>query len=358
MSLALAPSLEGLRAYEATPHFTRYFCATCGCHMFWRHENAEVGPGKVTFAVATGVLLEKADEGVAGDDDSGKNDRAAAPEQQYGRHINVAGTKDGGLSIWMPELRGRAMEVYGHGGGGTAQEAQTMPVGASGSDADVLQGFCHCGTVSIRITRPDASSRLPRSNYPDLIVPYHTGSPCITNPDDEKWWLRPSRDSSATTRYLAGTCACRSCRLTSGFEIQTWAFIPRSNIYLRVGGAIPDLGSIEDAYQPLDFAAPEGNKSVLQSYESSPGVLREFCARCGANVFWHDKWRPDLIDVSVGLLDAPEGVRAEDWLDWWTERVSFSEDAVDGRYGEVGKRALGLIMSLEYDMKRGIRIHV
>ena len=34
------------------------------------------------------------------------------------------------------------------------------------------------------------------------------------------------------------------------------------------------------------------------------------------------------LDVAVGLLDAPEGARAEDWLVWCTSRLSFREDAV------------------------------
>ncbi|KAK8112839.1 Mss4-like protein [Apiospora sp. TS-2023a] len=365
MGLAAAPSLDGLRAYEATPQFTRYFCATCGCHICWRHENAgDRGPRKVMYAVATGVIVgrvdeveekKRADDGDAGDQSSG----AFAPEEQYGRHINVAGTKDGGLSRWMPRIDGRAMETHPDWGDDPSGFSLAAGPATASANAGVLDGFCHCGTVQLLITRPDASSRLPRSGYSDLIVPFHTGSPRITNPDDEKWWLRPSQDSSAPIRYLAGTCACRSCRLISGFEIQTWAFIPRSNIHLCFGAPVdatdPDIA--EEDYQPLDFAAlaassGQGSKKVLQSYESSPGVMREFCAKCGATVFWHDKWRPDLIDVSVGLLDAPEGVRAESWLDWWTGRVSFAEDAGNGRHGEVAKRAVGLIQSLEDGLKK------
>ncbi|KAK8062500.1 hypothetical protein PG997_014597 [Apiospora hydei] len=358
MGLSLAPSLDGLRAYGPTQHSTRYFCATCGCHIFWRQGDPEdLGPGKETFAVATGTIIGRADEGeddeggIAGGDGGSKNDRAAAPEPQYDRHVNVTGAKDGGLSRWMSQVNGRTMEMHGHWGDHPKEETQAAVPGDFNDNADILHGFCHCGKVQLCITRPDDGSLLPRSNYPDLIVPYHTGSPRINNPDDEKWWLRPSQNSSALTRYLAGTCACRSCRLTSGFEIQAWAFIPRSNISLRC---------IKDEYQPLDFAslataatAAEGKRTALQSYESSPGVLREFCAQCGATVFWHDKWRPDLIDVSVGLLDAPEGVRAEGCLDWWTARVSFAEEAGNGRHGEVEKRTIGLIKSLGDGMKLG-----
>lgn len=44
-------------------------------------------------------------------------------------------------------------------------------------------------------------------------------------------------------------------------------------------------------------------------------------------MFWHDETRPELIDVAAGLLDAGSGARAEDLLEWATERVSFEEDA-------------------------------
>lgn len=87
----------------------------------------------------------------------------------------------------------------------------------------------------------------------------------------------------------------------------------------------------------MDFA-----KGTMKRYESSKDVLREFCSVCGATLFWHCKWRPDLIDVSVGLLDPKQGARADGWLDWWTDRVSFSELAV----------SKSLIGSLEEGLKK------
>ncbi|KFY06101.1 hypothetical protein V491_08857 [Pseudogymnoascus sp. VKM F-3775] len=171
----------------------------------------------------------------------------------------------------------------------------------------MLGASCYCGTVKFHITRPTPESTLPKSQYPDLIIPYLRRSPEIVNPNDRKWWIRGNR-------YLAGICACNSCRRCSGFDMQTWAFIPRANIFMHH----------PDKPRPLDFSnLPEG---MLRSYNSSPGVTREFCPGCGATVFWHNTDRPELIDVSVGLFRAPDGARAESWLDWWKERVSFAED--------------------------------
>ncbi|KAK1973231.1 Mss4-like protein [Colletotrichum cereale] len=202
--------------------------------------------------------------------------------------------------------------------------------------ADSLPASCACGTVSFHITRPDERSYLPHSGFPDLQYPACKHSEHIMkNPDRVKWWIRADG-----TKYLAGTCACRPCRLASGFEIQTWAFVPRENVFLHAPG--PDG---RHAVSPLDFATlPAG---VLRTYESSPGVLREFCGGCGATVFWHDIWRPDVIDVSVGLLRAAEGARADTWLDWWTGRCSFKEEADRGRTGEPARMARRLIGGLE-----------
>lgn len=50
--------------------------------------------------------------------------------------------------------------------------------------------------------------------------------------------------------------------------------------------------------------------------------------------------REGLVDVAVGLLDARSGARAEELLSWWSDRVSFEEDAV--HRGLVGGLKRGL----------------
>jgi hypothetical protein len=252
------------------------------------------------------------------------------------RHGFVFETRDGGISNWINDVWGQRVTTDdGHhlGHCPTVHDTQQPcePCGAT------LEASCACGRVQFNITRPDASSTEPRSNFPDLMTPYYTDSPEIANPNHVKWWLRNN-----STKFLAGTCACRSCRLTSGFEIQAWAFVPRNNIH----------GLGQQAAYDFDEARKAG---VLQAYESSPGVVREFCPGCGATVFWHDRWRPELIDVSVGLLRSSEGALARGWLDWWTERVSFAEDAGVGRHGNAAARAVGLIRSLEQGLRAWVQ---
>lgn len=338
-------SLDGLESYSPSPGSTRYFCATCGCHLFRstaplaKDSASESEPR--TWEAATGAIVESPEE---------ETDPAAPHgSEPTWKHLNVADAKDGGISVWINET------VSNDESGGSSKvpdeprQAADLPAAATGAVTDddgTLPAACHCGTVRFHITRPNADSQLPRSNFSDLMAPYcRTDQEVVKNPADTKWWLR-----AVNTKYLAGTCACRSCRLISGFEIQTWAFVPRSNIYFHVHEeGHPEQQSI----QQLDFNTLPGG--VLKSYSSSPGVIREFCPNCGATVFWHDQWRPDLIDVSVGLLRAPEGARADTWLDWWRGRVSFTEETGSQRTGTALRRALALIERLEVGLKNSVR---
>lgn len=86
----------------------------------------------------------------------------------------------------------------------------------------------------------------------------------------------------------------------------------------------------------MPYLVPFG---TLKAYRSSEKVTRYHCARCGASVFFTSEERSDLVDISVGILDAPEGARAESWLDWRMDRLSFREDAVP--------RAESLVLALE-----------
>ncbi|KAF9876161.1 glutathione-dependent formaldehyde-activating enzyme [Colletotrichum karsti] len=266
-------------------------------------------------------------------------------DTRYARHISVGDTNDGGISLWLPKIGNRTMETVNQSLADGFQKVtarEVLPEVSPLAPPDALPATCACGTVSFHITRPNEESYIPHSGYPDLqYAACSHSSEFMANPNRDKWWIRANG-----TKYLAGTCACRSCRLISGFEIQTWTFVPRSNIFFHVAAS-----NGEQTITPLDFGTlPSG---ILQTYESSPGVHREFCGTCGATVFWHDKWRPDVIDVSVGLLRAKEGARADTWLDWWTRRCSFEEETTSGRTGEPARVARELIDGLERGLRSG-----
>lgn len=337
---------------------TRFFCRTCGCHVFQKftvspalaslsqrlgsaQPHTAVADKHEFFAVATGVIVDSPDE---------------QQDLVVGRPP-LDDTRDGGLGPWLPlaEMKGRTQNHQKR----ETSNAQHRSVPAS----------CGCGNVQLLIQRPlyllGVGSKshkkvpLPWSPYSDLMFPFKTTpKDKLDNPSDEKWYLCGAGEDC---RYLAGTCACKSCRLSTGYEIQTWAFIPRMAISICVdlepishgGASILDTGhetSIPESFIPLDFEAlgalPDG-RNPLRSNESSPGVYRDFCHNCGATVFWHSKVRPDLIDFSVGLLQATEGARAESLLGWWRDRCSFAEDAGLDRKGWIKDWAEGLIRGLE-----------
>ena len=274
--------INGQPCCYKTPLQTRYFCGNCGCSIYQKQEKAE------TIELCTGAL-------------------ESAGFVEISAHIFVADTIDGGLSEWIhaPIWNWARHERNHFGNARRPKPPESLQ--DSSTATDHLLGYCHCRGVQFTVSRPDEMSNVKSVPWPDLIMPYHSKS--SENTDDEKWWLRAHGH-----KYLAGTCACNSCRLSSGFDIQTWAFIPKANIKLLNG-------------EGLNYAM-----GTLKKYESSSGVYREFCSICSATVFWHNDDRPDIVDVSVGLLDSERGARAEDWLEWWTERVSFEELAQNPKY--------------------------
>jgi hypothetical protein len=303
LTLEAPPDLKNrFTTYQSSAKMERRFCSVCGSHVFAYNSDLD------EWYLAAG-LIEMPDPNIEG---------ALMQTTKVVRHEFVADTRDGGLVPCLETIQGRELDLFAQGpdeepiSPTSAYPASTVAALHSGDEkqsdpsrsGDHLHASCHCGGVQFKLSRPNERSSQLSSPWPDLLVPYHSNSP--SNDGDIKWWLRANQ-----TKYLAGTCACRPCRLAAGFAIQTWAFVPKANITTRDGRA-------------LSFTL-----GTLEQFKSSPGVYREFCGRCGATVFWHCDERPDLIDVSVGLLRANEGSRAMKWLDWWMERVSFKEDAID-----------------------------
>lgn len=322
--LTSPPSLANLTTYSPSPSTTTYFCSTCGCHLF-RHSEPR-------WEVTTGTIISSPPFSLL--------PTPITTTTTTTTHDNPAPTP---LSTTLTRLLTPLL---------TPTPTPLPPL---------LHATCHCTRISFTITPPSPSSLLPSSPFADLLLPYCRHPPSVTsNPSSLKWWLRDPSSPSArdplsspqevhSLRYLSGTCACRSCRLASGFEVQAWAFVPRHNI--RFG---PPTGTATVSF-PHD---------LLRSYASSPGTagaVREFCPTCGATVFWHDAHRPDLIDVSAGLLrssseggaSSPSSSEAYPYLYWWTERTSFAEEVRTGRDGGMADWAGRLVEELEGALKKG-----
>ncbi|KIW08031.1 uncharacterized protein PV09_00975 [Verruconis gallopava] len=285
------PDLTGLTEYKSSDILSRYFCSTCSTHLYCRYNDDG--------------HFEASHGSVDGSTDDIFDFRA---------HGWIEDTKDGGASVWLKEYKGSPLSRWLIEWNQSPEvplnwtSDHIEPTNKVSEQADEkLRVHCHCNGVEFFISRPSEDSFKASSPLPDLLVPYNSGQ-SAQNPENKPWWL-----STDHTKYLAGNCACRSCRMTTGFDIQQWAFIPAAGLSLANG---------------KPFNLPFG---TLRSYESSTKPQRRIrwsCSRCGATVLWTGEERPTLIDVAAGLLDAPSGARAEEWLQWdLADRVSFKEDA-------------------------------
>ena len=73
-------------------------------------------------------------------------------------------------------------------------------------------------------------------------------------------------------------CHCVQCQRVSGAAMATWASWPRGNVRMLEG-------SVAD-------------------FESSPGVKRSFCPRCGSTLFWRRVAKErEEIDIAAGTID-------------------------------------------------------
>jgi hypothetical protein len=79
-------------------------------------------------------------------------------------------------------------------------------------------------------------------------------------------------------------CHCVQCQRVSGAALLTWATWPRASLRVLRG--------------------------EVADFESSPGVKRSFCARCGSTLFWRRVARErEELDVAAGTLDQAEQLR-------------------------------------------------
>jgi hypothetical protein len=66
--------------------------------------------------------------------------------------------------------------------------------------------------------------------------------------------------------------------------------------------------------------------ALPRDYESSPGVFRAFCPRCGTPLTYRNARRPGEIDVTICSLDQPEKVVPADHI-WMQDAPSWDRPA-------------------------------
>jgi hypothetical protein len=106
-----------------------------------------------------------------------------------------------------------------------------------------------------------------------------------------------------SARRTSGGCLCGAVR----YEIEG-PLVPASACHCsqcrRHHGA---LGIYSLA--PSERFKIKGDRN-LTWYDSSPGIRRGFCRNCGSKLFW-ERIGGGQLDVTLGSIDAPTGLRVE-----------------------------------------------
>lgn len=272
-SFVAPSSMDALTAYVHAPNAVsdRYFCSTCGCHVGDRDREPDA-EGQKTWTVATSIF-DRHDEAVF----------------QIRMLAMTTSSPGGGLYQWLPSINNRKLQVNDSPSpksrlSPSPKEPPKPEVDDAGNER--LRAECHCGGVSFTIPRPT----LPEIANEPVFQEY------IAKDDPTKW--------------VANLDACDDCRVLTGTHVIAWTFVPGRHLS-----------------PPLP---PDLELGTMKAYESSPGVTRGFCGVCGATVIYRcDDREPTeeqrIVDVAVGLLRAPEGVLAENWLRWSTRGMAYGE---------------------------------
>ncbi|KAH8927419.1 hypothetical protein BT69DRAFT_1277998 [Atractiella rhizophila] len=245
--------------YESECHIL-YFCAACGTSLSYRDPFGE----DFIFAPTIDLSLCKLGEG--------QTPKLLSDLSKPIAHIFMSDTFKGDFASLMDDDLARFQRRLG-------SELYSFPdVPPSidpGVPEDVIQGECHCGSVSFSIQRPP----------PDFL----SIQPLAR-------WVKAC-PKSGRPLFCAGICFCRSCRQTTGAPFLSWAFVPRSLISFS-----------EDS---------EASLKIYQSFEDKTRfVRRRFCASCGCHLFFAtSNVDGELWDVSVSVLDLRK-VWGEEWLLW------------------------------------------
>lgn len=289
-----AGDVSKLKVYSFSPNVNLLFCSTCSTPIFWE---IIAFPGH-PLAVFTGALTN-----------------CAVTPIKFTEQGFVGDTIDGGASTWLQRVNEDGSECRRfklEGEQMAAEDAIALP--QDWPPVDKLIGFEKKteDSVSIRCKCQGVDFVLQRGDYSGI------------EKDQLPWNVDPKTHKLSTV-----FCGCNSCRLQGGMDIWYWAFIDMKHLSTAQKDA-PFPRSKHELKSFIDKKDPVVGSLAYYASTTRAGVLRFFCSTCSATVFFTEDERPELVDVSVGLFDAPDGARAEGFLSWSFGEVDFKEDAKGG----------------------------
>lgn len=291
-----------LVSYPFSDRVALRFCGTCGTAMFWEHDG--------TYDVFTGAL-----------------DNVARPDGglvvRIVEHGFVGDTVDGGAVGWLRGVHGEGGEparvwLGRRGGSEEVVWPGTWPTGlgseVKAGGVEEVEARCRCGGVDfvVGVGEMQRESRKAREN-------------------GEEWGEAHWRALDPETQMGMGTFdSCDSCRLAAGVDFFHWTFPFLRFLRFKEEGGKGFPRTTEELWRAVE-GGEEKRFGTLGMYRSSGDVQRYFCKRCSATVFYATDSSPDLVDLAIGLLRAPDGARAESIIFWnFGEKIPYREDMMGG----------------------------
>lgn len=231
------------------------FCRTCGCHI------VAVEHSDSSWVISTSIFTDQ-----------------QLGNFQIKKHNYTKSTGDGGLADILTHVANHELENLNPPDWIVDRSLEDVPE-FDDTGAERLRAQCHCGGVSFTFGRP--TEEHIKDEY---LVNY------VSPLDKSKW--------------LACLDVCDDCRLVNGTHLVGWTFLP-----------------LVSCNPPIKSDLKIG---TMKTYSTSPGVLRSFCGSCGATFFFscderHPSDEKQVVDLATGVLRAPEGSMAENWLTWRTK---------------------------------------
>jgi hypothetical protein len=257
-------------------------------------------------------------------------------------HMFVGDTLDGGSACWLRGMNGEGQPETRVWLGRRNQSEEVKPgtvwppVGelkGHGVDLKGVQGDvplrCHCGGVDLVLRAGDSQREFEEMQKKGEKLPFFV--------------------DPVTHKLLGNLDACDSCRIWGGSEVIGWTFTLLRHISFggaRGDGLPVDTAQLRAAVEPADGGPRDPRYGTLAVYASSPDVQRYFCGRCSASFFYAVDDRGDMVDISLGVVDSPDGARAESVVSW-----SFGGE-MGWRQDMLGTWREGMLLAVEKEVEQ------
>jgi len=97
---------------------------------------------------------------------------------------------------------------------------------------------------------------------------------------------------------MTGACLCGGIRIEISGKVGPVVYCHCSRCQKANGTAFAANADVRRKYWTMPAGA-----DLVREFESSPGVFRAFCSRCGSPIYSRRAAAPDVVRVRLGILD-------------------------------------------------------